>query len=302
MDTVLTQLLSPDNAVRRLGEQQLDTLRATSPQDLVAFLLTVYRSTAPPEMRQLSLVLLRRQLKKRLPCPEGVKEDVWGKTGAFLWSSLAPPVQDTLASTLLEGLLVETSLKVREAAADAVGQVCVYHLSDSYRPEGWPGLWPFLQQCVMSSQVPLQVTALTIFERLGSMIGEEERQQASFPAYRTVFLLRMGRESPVEVRVAAVKAAASLLMYVPASSLEVLSPTLEPMLQVLGDCATALASGGGGMGVSLRGPPAPPACVPGGVPGGASDQPPVPPHPHPPHLLLPHGLCAACGHVRGGSG
>jgi len=234
MEALFQALLSSDNAIRAKGEDDLNNLRSLSPGNLVANLIAGYKNFVDPVMSKFSLVILRRQLKKK------------DKDDNSLWDVIEQGLRDLVCSTLLSTLsgsepcACGNSKGVVEAAAELLAIVANHRLEGG----GWPELWSFLENSVMSPHEQLQITALTIFERLGSVIGESEEHEKLFPAFTQVFLLRMGNGGSLKVRLAAVKAAASMLMFVLPSSLGVLGPTLLPMLHILQECIE-VASGGG---------------------------------------------------------
>jgi hypothetical protein len=234
MEALFQALLSSDNAIRAKGEDDLNNLRSLSPGNLVANLIACYKNFVDPVMSKFSLVILRRQLKKK------------DKDDNSLWDVIEQGLRDLVCSTLLSTLsgsepcACGNSKGVVEAAAELLAIVANHRLEGG----GWPELWSFLENSVMSPHEQLQITALTIFERLGSVIGESEEHEKLFPAFTQVFLLRMGNGGSLKVRLAAVKAAASMLMFVLPSSLGVLGPTLLPMLHILQECIE-VASGGG---------------------------------------------------------
>ena len=247
MDQLLQAFSSENNEQRRAAESALEQYRRASPVEMVRDLLAVYRTPAlPSALRHMSLVVLRRQLTATLSAPAGVPEAEWTASGReLLWRCLPEAAQDALAAGLLEGLrAAEAGVAgvVREAAVDAVGAVCIYHLDTDFRPGGWPALWEYLQQAVMSASPEQQVSALTAFERLGSMIGENPDHTSRFPAYASVFALRMAPEGPLAVRLAALKAAVALLMFVPESQLRAFPALPDAMLRVVSDAANAHAA------------------------------------------------------------
>lgn len=87
LDVLLGQFLVPDNAARKHAEEQIRRL-SKDPQ-LVPALLHHVRSSPYPEVRQLAAVLLRKKI-----------------TGH--WMQLSVEVRNSVKSTLLESITLET--------------------------------------------------------------------------------------------------------------------------------------------------------------------------------------------------
>jgi hypothetical protein len=230
VEALLRDFLSPSDATRRGAEAALLALRAQHP--LASLLLGVARASGDVDLRQLSCVLLRRVLTRADPP---------------LWKTLDAAARAALCAELLAALPAEPERKVRLALCDVIANVAAELLDDADGAEGggagaggapppgagWPALWPFMRDCVMAPAPALREAALTIFERLGAVIAST--QVASFGSFREVFLLRLrDAGSALDVRVAAARAAASLI-----TSIDVPSQR-EPFAAVLPDMLALL--------------------------------------------------------------
>ena len=218
-EALLRETLSANNDSRKAAEATLASFGTVSQR--ASLLLGVARASSASELRQLACVLLRRQL---------VKED------APLWPQLDAASRAGLCAEMLSALPAEVDRKVRLSLCELVAYTASNALEDD--GGGWPALWPFMQQCVSAPNPALQEAALTIFERLGPMIAE--MMESSFASFRDVFLSRLrDAAAPLDVRVAAARAAVSLLTSCAASQREIFSAVLPEVLSLLNGVAAA---------------------------------------------------------------
>ncbi|XP_063769722.1 importin-4 isoform X2 [Pseudophryne corroboree] len=129
LETILTSLLQPDNAVIQQATAQLK--EAVKDPFIIPALCDVLRCAQDPQIRQFAAVLLRRRLTKK-------------------WKMMPLAQQETVKSLLLEAITRETEQKVRYALAQLSAVVL-----RSEKLERWPQFIQFVLQA-SRSDVPEQ--------------------------------------------------------------------------------------------------------------------------------------------------
>ena len=218
-EALLRETLSASNESRRAAEATLASVGTAAQR--AQLLMGVARASGAAELRQLACVLLRRAL---------VKDE------EPLWPALDAPARAAICGEMLAALPAESERKVRLALCELVAYTASSALEED--GGGWPALWPFMHQCVSAPNPALQESALTIFERLGPTIAES--MESSFASFRDVFLSRLrDAAAPLDVRVAAARAAVSLLTSCAASQRDTFSAVLPEVLSLLSRVAAA---------------------------------------------------------------
>ncbi|XP_075067258.1 importin-4 [Mixophyes fleayi] len=129
LETILTSLLQPDNAVIQQATAQLK--EAVKDPLIIPALCDVLRGAQDPQIRQFAAVLLRRRLTKR-------------------WKMMPGEQQEIVKSLLLEAITRETEHKVRYAVAQLSAVIL-----RSEKLERWPQFIQFVLQA-SQSDIPEQ--------------------------------------------------------------------------------------------------------------------------------------------------
>ncbi|XP_053323898.1 importin-4 [Spea bombifrons] len=129
LETILTSLLQPDNAVIQQATAQLK--EAVKDPRIIPALCDVLRGAQDLQIRQFAAVLLRRRLAKH-------------------WKSIPKEQQENLKSLLLEAIQREPEHKVRYALAQLSAVIL-----RNVKLEGWPQFIQFVLQ-MSHSDVPEQ--------------------------------------------------------------------------------------------------------------------------------------------------
>jgi hypothetical protein len=101
---VIPQFLNPDNNARQAAEQCFAQHRANPPV-FMPQLLELARTFPEAQMRQMCVVLLRRNLDQTM------------------WPAVGAPGQTALKAGLLDGVITETDITVRKAIADTISKL-----------------------------------------------------------------------------------------------------------------------------------------------------------------------------------
>jgi hypothetical protein len=240
MEEVLIAFLSPDNEIRRQAELHIAAGKADK-DALSTQLLGALRSSARPEARQASAVILRKLFTNE----------------AGFWDGITAPTKQAIMQELLNVLQVEPLRVVRHGTCDLVAQIASELMGmggeDSGPTSGaaaWPQLWAFVRAAVSAPSPDAQETAFILVERLGYHIAVH--MQAHLPTFRDLFTARIADTSaPSSLRMAAARAAIAVLMFV--QTLEerrALSVVLHPIISNL---QAAAASGDDEMSETMAG-------------------------------------------------
>uniref|UniRef100_A0A671T1C8 Importin-5-like n=1 Tax=Sinocyclocheilus anshuiensis TaxID=1608454 RepID=A0A671T1C8_9TELE len=142
---LLSNLMSPDNTVRKQSEETYDTIPG---QTKITFLLqAIHDVSAAEEVKQMAAVLLRRLLSSSF-------EEVY--------PSLAIDMQTAIKTELLAGIQSEGSSNIRKKVCDIAAELA-RNLIDEDGNNQWPEILKFLFDSVNSQDVNLREAALHIF-------------------------------------------------------------------------------------------------------------------------------------------
>jgi importin-5 len=138
---LLGALLSQDNNIRNMAEQQYQATKSSDPNLLAIALVTCACGPFDFAVKQEACVLLRQNMRVL-------------NQKDFLYNIVSVEVQQTVKSHLLSALENETNNAVRHRICDVVGELGSYLLLDEKEGK-WPELQPKLFQ-LLSSPNPIQ--------------------------------------------------------------------------------------------------------------------------------------------------
>ncbi|GAB2211296.1 hypothetical protein Droror1_Dr00016589 [Drosera rotundifolia] len=187
-ETLITHLMSPDNALRSQSESLYTLIKLNHPDSLFLLLTSTLTATISPELRSMSALLLRKVV---------MDEPVL--------SGIGLETKQTLKRGLLEAMLREESRSIVKKIGDVVVEVAGVEL-----PEGkWGELMPFLYNCVVSGDARLKEAGLVMFGQLAGYIGES--MVGELAMMREVLGRCLGSGEGNEVRIAALGAVVNLV-------------------------------------------------------------------------------------------
>eukprot|EP01113_Clastostelium_recurvatum_P002059 TRINITY_DN1085_c0_g1_i2.p1 TRINITY_DN1085_c0_g1~~TRINITY_DN1085_c0_g1_i2.p1 ORF type:complete len:1100 (+),score=314.59 TRINITY_DN1085_c0_g1_i2:117-3416(+) len=190
VDNLIHGLLSADNAVRTLAEQQLEAARQ-QPDNLVNGLLQSLRTSPEEPVRIMAGSVLRPILL------------VNGKKS--LMESISPQTIDLVKRELLMAIEMDASPKVRRKLEDMIAE-----LGSALVPQNrWPELLPFMFKCTQSPSEHVRESALSIFGTLAQYLQENFRPY--FQTLKDIFRAGLTDAASFKVRVAAMHAMATFL-------------------------------------------------------------------------------------------
>ncbi|XP_060681846.1 importin-5 [Hemiscyllium ocellatum] len=189
---LLSNLLSPDNVVRKQAEEAYENIPG---QSKVTFLLQALRnSAAAEEVRQMAAVLMRRMLSASFD---------------EVFPSLAPDVQNAVKGELLLGIQMEGSSNIRKKTCDIAAELS-RNLIDDDGNNQWPEILKFLFESVSSQNVALREAALHIFWNFPGIFGNQ--QQHYLDVIKRMLLQCMQDQENSTIRRLAARAAAAFVL------------------------------------------------------------------------------------------
>uniref|UniRef100_A0A671P5U2 Importin-5 n=1 Tax=Sinocyclocheilus anshuiensis TaxID=1608454 RepID=A0A671P5U2_9TELE len=189
---LLSNLMSPDNTVRKQSEETYDTIPG---QTKISFLLQAIRdASAAEEVKQMAAVLLRRLLSSSF-------EEVY--------PSLAIDVQTAIRTELLAGIQSEVSSNIRKKVCDIAAELS-RNLIDDDGNNQWPEILKFLFDSVNSQDVSLREAALHIFWNFPGIFGNQ--QQHYMEVIKRMLVQCMQDQENPQIRTLAARAAASFVL------------------------------------------------------------------------------------------
>ncbi|KAJ1493800.1 armadillo-type protein [Baffinella frigidus] len=227
-------LLSQNNEARQSAEAHLQTLSA-APSTFLPGLVEVAKTHEQQQFRQMAVVLLRRNLN----------QGAWGATSA--------DAQNTVKSGLLEGLSAEPVALVRSAFSDAISKLAAVIAAGG----AWNEVLPFVFKLCVSEDSAYKQTGLDLLRVLAEETGldllralaEEVGESLAVPALEPMLPLlaqTLAAPTPVAVRVASLKAVASLVPHVQGKEHKALLTAAQGLLpavfQIIQDALAASAS------------------------------------------------------------
>lgn len=214
-ETLVGQFLSPDNAVRGTAEAQIQELR-NLPDVLGENLVTVLRSSQNEQIRAVSAVLVRKTITKDY------------------WPGISPAAQAKLKAELLAAVENEPVGSIRKKISDTIGEIA------SFLEEGqWPELLPFLFRCANAASPGHRESALQIF---GQLPFDQTLTDNLGVLHQLLVKSLQDPESP-DVRLAAVRAVASVLPNLENKQRSSFGDALPLMIQVLNGALQATNEG-----------------------------------------------------------
>ena len=194
--TIVT-LLSPDNAARNAAEQGLDTLQQSQPGQLAMQLIeTIAAVAAPPEVRELAAVLLRRRLPVML---SEINERSGMPTITAEW-------RQAIQFKLLEALSCDCAPRLRRKVCDAVGRVGIEFVADG----SWPELMEWVRDACTSGVPTAHEAALAVLSHMAPALVEPARWPSIGSSLQALLLGALSSPG-AEVSGAALTALAALL-------------------------------------------------------------------------------------------
>ncbi|KAI8514353.1 Importin-5 [Branchiostoma belcheri] len=191
-ETLLANLMSPDNDVRKQAETMYDGIPVAN---RAQFLLQASRNAnAAAEVRQMGAVLLRRLL-----------------TMSFeeAWPTFPPELQAAIKTQLLAGIQQETTPNVRRKICDATAELARNLMGDD-GTNHWPEALKFLFECASSQDPALKESALNIFCSIPGIFGN---QQAHYlEVIKQMLYQCMTDQTSPQVRRLAAKATANFIL------------------------------------------------------------------------------------------
>jgi hypothetical protein len=154
---LLAALMSQDNNIRNLAEQQYQATKAQDPNTLALALVACAAGPFDLSVKLEACVLLRQNMRSY-----NQKE--------FLYNQVRPDVQQTLRTTLLQALEAETNNAVRHRVCDVVGELGSYLLVDE-KAGKWPELQPKLFQLLQAGNPAQRESALRVLKELIPAVG-----------------------------------------------------------------------------------------------------------------------------------
>uniref|UniRef100_A0A8C1CB84 Karyopherin (importin) beta 3 n=1 Tax=Cyprinus carpio carpio TaxID=630221 RepID=A0A8C1CB84_CYPCA len=189
---LLSNLMSPDNTVRKQSEETYDTIPG---QTKITFLLQAIRdASAAEEVKQMAAVLLRRLMSSSF-------EEVY--------PSLAIDVQTAIKTELLAGIQSEGSPNIRKKVCDIAAEL-TRNLIDDDGNNQWPEILKFLFDSVNSQDVNLREAALHIFWNFPGIFGNQ--QQHYLEVIKRMLVQCMQDQENPQIRTLAARAASSFIL------------------------------------------------------------------------------------------
>ncbi|XP_016295941.1 importin-5-like [Sinocyclocheilus anshuiensis] len=189
---LLSNLMSPDNTVRKQSEETYDTIPG---QTKITFLLqAIHDVSAAEEVKQMAAVLLRRLLSSSF-------EEVY--------PSLAIDMQTAIKTELLAGIQSEGSSNIRKKVCDIAAELA-RNLIDEDGNNQWPEILKFLFDSVNSQDVNLREAALHIFWNFPGIFGNQ--QQHYLEVIKRMLVQCMQDQENPQIRTLAARAASSFIL------------------------------------------------------------------------------------------
>ncbi|KAK9980562.1 hypothetical protein ABG768_000160 [Culter alburnus] len=189
---LLSNLMSPDNTVRKQSEEAYDTIPG---QTKITFLLQAIRdASAAEEVKQMAAVLLRRLLSSSF-------EEVY--------PSLTVDMQTAIKTELLTGIQSDSSSNIRKKVCDIAAELA-RNLIDDDGNNQWPEILKFLFDSVNSQDVGLREAALHIFWNFPGIFGNQ--QQHYLEVIKRMLVQCMQDQDNPQIRTLAARAAASFIL------------------------------------------------------------------------------------------
>ncbi|CAB1327664.1 unnamed protein product [Coregonus sp. 'balchen'] len=190
--SLLGNLMSPDNDIRKQSEEAYDTIPG---QTKITFLLQAIRDAdCAEEVKTMAAVLLRRLLSSSF-------EEIY--------PGLTVDMQTAIKTELVTSIQTEASPNIRKKVADIAAELCRNLLDDDGNNQ-WPELLKFLFDSVNSDNVGLREAALHIFWNFPGIFGNQ--QQHYMEVIKRMLVQCMQDQENPQIRTLAARAAASFVL------------------------------------------------------------------------------------------
>ncbi|XP_077987293.1 importin-5-like [Glandiceps talaboti] len=191
-NTLLSNLMSPDNDIRKQGETTYGAL--PFPNKLGYLLQSLKNKETLVEVRQMAAVLIRRLV---------------GASFDEFFPTMPPESQNACKQELLTGIQQEQVPIVRRKICDAVAELARNLLDDDGNNQ-WPEVLKFLFDCATSTECGMKEAALHIFYNFPGIFGN---QQAHYlEVIKQMLSQCLADQGSPQVRIAAGKATIAFVL------------------------------------------------------------------------------------------
>ena len=216
---LLSALMSQDNNIRNLAEQQYATTKNEDPNLLAVALVTCACGPFDFAVKQEACVLLRQNMRVL-------------NQKDFLYNSVTPEVQTVIRTNLVSALENESNKSVRNRICDVVGELGSYLLLDE-KAGKWPELQPALFQLLSVGNAAQRESGLRVLRDLIPTIGINLIKSHK-DSFMHVLRAAMEDETSVGNRCQAVLIVSSIAEHLPARFWKPFQQSFgQPMLKVI---------------------------------------------------------------------
>ncbi|KAL6068524.1 Importin-5 [Balamuthia mandrillaris] len=204
-ETLITQLMSPDNNLRGQAEATFNNAVKQAPDQLILSLVQLLRSSGNQHVRELSCILLRKTLIG--------KAEESNKQEGFFWHKLSATTRQATMNELLAAVQQEELPSVRKKLADAISELALFlsaYCSEESIPiqQQWSQLLPTLFQLSRSENDNHRKSALDMFSKLCLYLGDSLR--TNFDVLKEVLASGL-KDHSLQVRLSALGASVSFV-------------------------------------------------------------------------------------------
>mmetsp|Transcript_3719 Transcript_3719/g.9358 ORF Transcript_3719/g.9358 Transcript_3719/m.9358 type:complete len:1094 (+) Transcript_3719:94-3375(+) len=199
-ENLIKRLMDQSNEERKVAEQTFEEL--CQHPDQVAQMLFTALSSPDVTVRSLAAIMIRKRINRTL------------------YDKLSPQTQQSVRSTLITSVQIETETPVRRKIADTTGEVASMILEEY----DWPEMMPFLLDSAKTFQATLRESSMLIFSRLALVIGE--KLLGNMGPIKEMLSATLADPESKEVRLAALSATGCLVQSL---------SNMEPQMQNLTD-------------------------------------------------------------------
>lgn len=193
-EALVGQLMSEDNNIRTQSENAFNETKK-NPDFCIQSLIHLIKTSQHEQIRALSVVLLRRNLRK---------------ASDSLLPLISPQTQEFCKVTLLELLASEQKSDIRNKVADCIGELAVSVIGEENNESGkWDELLPAMFKATQSPVEGHRESALNIFNRLASSISWKLKNH--FEMIKGVLIAGLNDPQSLKVRIAALGATSIFL-------------------------------------------------------------------------------------------
>ncbi|KAI7872213.1 armadillo-type protein [Spinellus fusiger] len=197
LTSMLTSLLSPDNATRSAAETQLNDQWLTHQPDLLLLGLARFVAQNPDvQLRSHCSVLVRRLSFKQYTSSANPE--------TRLWDIVQPSTRSNVKDLLLIAFANEMELSTRHKVADTIAEIS---RSDMAEGEKWENLLESLFKCTQSPHAAHRESAFRVFASVPGLISDQHTD-----LLKSVFLAGLTDAESQEVRLEAMKASAAYIV------------------------------------------------------------------------------------------